>query len=319
MKSVEKNQISNKVEQKSEEHNQMDKQVDEPIKNDSTKCFICENQFKENPRFSSGILYEYLNMGYLTKAFVTDDKLSRLFHVRKEYIIKTNNSNHRVYKLKLDNGTNRGWGEYDFYFFQNIFSYIWHDETNVDISPEYLSLCNFCIGANYKDIAENILQIEIEKKLLGKDHVCISTDLKGIAANKTKYLDRSIKIYDRANEDYEEPFARKEELKQNIINLLLEKAVKMPASDIDAFLKHQNVDEIKELCEQMYHNGEISRTANYRYFVLTEEKKQSKKASAPKSEAVDVKAELKKYKEMLDEGLITQEAYDAKMNQLLGL
>ena len=93
----------------------------------------------------------------------------------------------------------------------------------------------------------------------------------------------------------------------------------MPASDIDAFLKHQNVDEIKELCEGMYHNGEISRTANYRYFILSEEKKNPKKASSPKSEAVDVKAELKKYKEMLDEGIITQEEYDAKRKQILGL
>ena len=93
----------------------------------------------------------------------------------------------------------------------------------------------------------------------------------------------------------------------------------MPASDIDAFLKYQNVDEIKEICEEMYINGEISRTGNYRYFILTEDKKNPKKASAPKSEKVDVKAELKKFKEMLDEGLITQEAYDAKMNQLLGL
>ena len=93
----------------------------------------------------------------------------------------------------------------------------------------------------------------------------------------------------------------------------------MPASDIDAFLKHQDVDEIKELCEKMYHNGEISRTANYRYFILSEEKKNPKKASATKSEAVDVEKELEKLKGLLDKGLITQEAYDAKMNQLLGL
>ena len=33
----------------------------------------------------------------------------------------------------------------------------------------------------------------------------------------------------------------------------------------------------------------------------------------------DVKAELKKYKEMLDEGLITQEDFDAKKKELLGL
>ena len=69
----------------------------------------------------------------------------------------------------------------------------------------------------------------------------------------------------------------------------------------------------------MYHNGEISRTGNYRYFILTEEKKKPKKASSPKSEAVDVKAELKKFKEMLDEGLIEQEDYDAKKKEILGL
>ena len=38
----------------------------------------------------------------------------------------------------------------------------------------------------------------------------------------------------------------------------------------------RNVDEIKELCEEMYHNGEISRTGNYRYFILTEKKKKPK-------------------------------------------
>ena len=109
--------------------------------------------------------------------------------------------------------------------------------------------------------------------------------------------------------------------KNKIKKLLKEKSIKMPASDIDAHLKHKNVDEIKELCEKMYHNGEISRTGNYRYFILTEQKKKtkSKKASEPNSEKVDVKAELKKYKEMLDDGLITQEQYDAKSNKLLGL
>lgn len=104
-------------------------------------------------------------------------------------------------------------------------------------------------------------------------------------------------------------------LKNDIINMLKEKAIKMPASDLDAFLKHQDVDEIKELCEGMYHNGEISRTSNYRYFVLTEEKF----TKVEKSEAVDIKSELNKYKEMLDDGLITQDDYDAKKKELLGL
>jgi len=110
-----------------------------------------------------------------------------------------------------------------------------------------------------------------------------------------------------------------QKLKELIISLLKEKAVKMPASDIDAFLKEQNVDLIKELCENMYHNGKINRTANYRYFILTEEQQKPKKASAPKSEEVDIEKELAKYKDLLDKGLITQEDYDAKKKELLGL
>ena len=79
--------------------------------------------------------------------------------------------------------------------------------------------------------------------------------------------------------------------------------------------------EIKELCEEMYHNGEISRTGNYRYFILSEEKKKPKpkKTSASKSQEVDVEKELEKFKGLLDKGLITQEDYDAKKKELLGL
>ena len=152
---------------------------------------------------------------------------------------------------------------------------------------------------------------------------CINCDNEYCNSCIRKYLDKNDKDRQLILKDgfscescfysYKEKFGIK------IIKLLEEKGVKMPASDVDAFLKHQNVDEIKEFCEDMYHNGEISRTANYRYFILSEEKKKPKKTSAAKSEKVDVKAELKKYKEMLDEGLITQEAYDSKMNQLLGL
>ena len=47
--------------------------------------------------------------------------------------------------------------------------------------------------------------------------------------------------------------------------------------------------------------------------------KKTKSSTSPKSETIDVKTELKKYKDMLDEGLITQEQYDAKSNKLLGL
>ena len=101
--------------------------------------------------------------------------------------------------------------------------------------------------------------------------------------------------------------------------LLKEKNIKMPVSDIDAFLKHQNVDEIKEFCEELYNDGEISFAGNGRYFVLTEGQEKPKKASAPKSEEVDVEKALEKLKGLLDKGLITQEQYDAKSNELLGL
>ena len=55
-----------------------------------------------------------------------------------------------------------------------------------------------------------------------------------------------------------------------------------------------------------------------RYFILSDKKKAAKTTSK-KSDTTDVKAELKKYKQMLEEGLITQEQYDAKSNELLGL
>ena len=97
---------------------------------------------------------------------------------------------------------------------------------------------------------------------------------------------------------------KRQTIQNYIIELLKDRGTKMPASDIDAHLKHQNVDEIKDLCEEMYHDGKISRTGNYRYFILTEEKKKPKKPSAPKSEEVDVEKELEKYKGLLDKGLI---------------
>ena len=118
--------------------------------------------------------------------------------------------------------------------------------------------------------------------------------------------------FDNRNKELE-----KERENQNyIIELLKDRGTKMPASDIDAHLKHQNVDEIKDLCEEMYHDGKISRTGNYRYFILTEEKKKPKKAATKKP---DPTAELRKYAKLKDDGLITEEDYEAKKKDLLGL
>ena len=55
--------------------------------------------------------------------------------------------------------------------------------------------------------------------------------------------------------------------------------------------------------------------------ILTDEEwaEEQKKASAPASAPVSAADELKKFKELLDMGVITQEEFDAKKKQLLGL
>jgi hypothetical protein len=170
-----------------------------------------------------------------------------------------------------------------------------HPGWGYHIKKEYK---NYFIGDN----DEFMKSVSEEKKKLDKDKL-VAQENKRQSQKKSK----------------EDKITRIEKLMLAIINLLEEKAVKMPTSDIDAFLKHQNVDEIKKLCETLYHNGKINRTANYRYFILTEEQQKPKKASAPKSEEDDVEKELEKLKGLLDKGLITQEMYDAKAKELLGL
>jgi len=109
-------------------------------------------------------------------------------------------------------------------------------------------------------------------------------------------------------------------IRNPIKELLKKKAIKMSISDIAAFIKQDRAN-VKFELEEMYERKEIDFAGNGRYFILNPDKKKSKpkKGSAPKSKAVDVKEELKKYKEMLDNGLIEQEDYDAKKKELLGL
>lgn len=177
-----------------------------------------------------------------------------------------------------------------------------------------------CIDANKATFTMKIKEFD-EKRALQK----IKKQNEILKVNERKdilelRLEKSKKIEsERIKQNLKKEITRVNYLKSGIKNLLKDYKTKMPASDIDGFLKHQDVDEIKEFCEDMYHNGEISRTANYRYFILSEEKKKPKKSSAPKSEAVDVEKELEKLKGLLDKGLITQEQYDAKSNELLGL
>ena len=59
------------------------------------------------------------------------------------------------------------------------------------------------------------------------------------------------------------------DLKSKIKNLLIEKNMKITVSDIDTFLRHQDVDEIKRVCEEMYNNKKIDFAGNGRYYVNT--------------------------------------------------
>jgi len=150
------------------------------------------------------------------------------------------------------------------------------------------------------------------------DDIIEWTDQSEICMDVINELDKEkseIKIAEQEQEEYE----RLQKLKELIITLLKEKNYKSPASDIDAHLRHQDIDEIKELCEKMYHNGDISRTANYRYFILTEEKKKPKpkKASAPKSESTDIPEQIKKLSDLKDQGILTEEEFQSKKKDLL--
>ena len=104
-----------------------------------------------------------------------------------------------------------------------------------------------------------------------------------------------------------------DKIKSEIITLLKQKNEKMFTSDIDAFLKYQNVDKIKELCENMYHNGDISRTSNYRYFILSKDKVKSKNLK------LDATEEIRKYAKLYDDGILTEEEFQIKKKELLGL
>ena len=107
-----------------------------------------------------------------------------------------------------------------------------------------------------------------------------------------------------------------ERLTKPIIKLLKEKSKKISVSDIAAFIKGDR-DEVKEHLEWLYEYGDIDFAGNGRYFILSEEKETPKKATAKKTESVA--DEIKKFKELLDAGAITQEEFDAKKKELLGL
>ena len=114
------------------------------------------------------------------------------------------------------------------------------------------------------------------------------------------------------------PHCFNNEFKNPIIELLEEKAKKMTITDIAAFIRKDRED-VKWVLELMFEKELIHYNGNGRYFLLKKENKQSKNSPKIKTGIVDVKVELEKFKELLDNGLINQEDYDAKKKDLLGL
>ena len=104
---------------------------------------------------------------------------------------------------------------------------------------------------------------------------------------------------------------------QQIIQLLKDKPMKMPTSDINAHLKHKDLDEIKKLCEELYNAGEISFAGNGRYFILSEEKKKPEKVSEPKPESTNIPEQIKKLSDLKDQGILTEEEFQNKKKDLL--
>ena len=108
---------------------------------------------------------------------------------------------------------------------------------------------------------------------------------------------------------------KKESSKPEIIKLLKEKKKKIPVSDIDAFLKINNLEITKKACKELYNEGEINFAGNGRYFIIDEE--ENKDTSTNTTNTDDIEKDLKKLKDLLDKGLIEQEEYKSKKKELL--
>ena len=192
-----------------------------------------------------------------------------------------------------------------------------------------ISNCTFSIGMTTKMIeapAEELAEIENEPtyandsyygKVNFRKQTLGNSKQVWYYMNSEKLIIQNEKITDIISGDHTKEL---EELtKSEIIELLVAQKKQVKVGDIDKFLQYDDVEEIERLCGELFNDGKVKFAGNKKYFVKSQTKEKPKKDSASNSEKVDVKAELKKFKDMLDDGLITQEQYDAKSNELLGL
>tara|TARA_B110000285_G_scaffold36216_1_gene39118 strand:- start:364 stop:1218 length:855 start_codon:yes stop_codon:yes gene_type:complete len=122
--------------------------------------------------------------------------------------------------------------------------------------------------------------------------------------------------------------------KPKIIELLESRPnEKLSDEDVNRFLKHGNEQEIKKICNDLYYENKIMREGSadryHKYYALEIKKEVAKKVkpvtnkqtekTTPEKKANDPIAELRKFKALLDEGLIDQSDYEEKKSELLGL
>ena len=119
----------------------------------------------------------------------------------------------------------------------------------------------------------------------------------------------------------------------NTINLFKKRTTeKLSVNDICGFINSSKKSVVREICDRLYFDGFLQREGKteqwFRYFAIEIKKENSDpeksttnstKIFSQQKNTKDPISELRKFKALLDEGLIDQSDYEEKKNELLGL
>ena len=125
-----------------------------------------------------------------------------------------------------------------------------------------------------------IWEIQYRSNTLRKPISTLIEDWVSKTSKASEYIDiplsqniKKIEINKISNFDFEEWYIN---LKNDIINLLKKHNKKISISDITRFLKHQNRDRIKIVCELIYNNNEIDFAGDGKYFIQSNHSDENK-------------------------------------------
>tara|TARA_B100000902_G_C27214971_1_gene866459 strand:+ start:108 stop:908 length:801 start_codon:yes stop_codon:yes gene_type:complete len=228
-------------------------------------CELCENELREI------FIKNKKTMIRLSKVTVED--------VRLEKIFKDAFWHDRIYDLKnaslsdihgIENSGLKGniSGVKTYYYYGRFKNYF-----------RKIRACGYCINTleelghiwkNHPSKISGISEIRVfndtksfKNELLKKYSSMLEKSIK-----EHKRIENSLNQYKKNLKNARDRKAKKKKsLMTKIVKLLNENQSKLTSSDINAFLKHKNIDEVKECCQELYTNGKIGRTGNYRYFV----------------------------------------------------